>query len=128
MLAIVGSRTITKKVLVSRTVRVGLDALGVKPGDITLIISGGARGVDTIAKQIADESGIPFKLYPANWSKYGRYRAGRIRNSEMADDADIVVAVWDGVSTGTHHMIKESMNRGNLTYWNDNIEPVILDS
>lgn len=119
ILAIVGSREITSKALVVETVRVGLTAFAISGRDITLIISGGARGVDTIAKQIADESGVPFKEYPANWVKYGRYRAGRIRNSEMANDADIVIAVWDGESNGTQHMIKESMDRGNLTYWRE---------
>lgn len=74
------------------------------PWPITEVISGGARGVDTLGEQWAFEHGIPVKRFPANWSKFGR-GAGHIRNAEMALYADALIAIWDGVSPGTGNMI-----------------------
>ena len=39
---------------------------------VNLIISGGARGADSLAERFAKENGIPFKLFPANWDRYGK--------------------------------------------------------
>ena len=79
--------------------------------EVTTIISGGARGVDYLGKQLADELNIPVERYPANWSKYGR-GAGPIRNSLMADNADALIAVWDGKSKGTLNMINTARKKG----------------
>lgn len=68
------------------------------------IVSGHARGADQMGEMYADERGIPVKLFPAEWDKYGKI-AGIRRNVEMADYADELVAFWDGKSTGTKHMI-----------------------
>lgn len=54
-------------------------------------------------------------IYPADWKKYGR-RAGSIRNIEMAQNAEALLAVWDGISSGTRHMIKEAEKRGLPVY------------
>lgn len=118
IVAIIGSRKITSMGVVNATIRAGMKSLGIRGSDITSIISGGAKGVDTIVKDIALVCNIPFKEYQADWNKYGR-RAGFVRNTEMADVADVVIAVWDGESKGTQHMIKESMNKGKLVYWNE---------
>lgn len=72
--------------------------------DIDTVVSGGATGVDTLALRYARENGIFSMVFPANWKGYGR-RAGPMRNQEMAEHADALIAVWDGESTGTKDMI-----------------------
>jgi hypothetical protein len=73
------------------------------------IVSGTARGPDTNAILFARENNIPVKEFPADWDKYGR-SAGFIRNEEMAKYADGLLALWDGKSRGTKHMI-DTMKR-----------------
>lgn len=73
----------------------------------TVIISGGARGVDEAAVAEARRLQMPYEVYPADWSKYGR-RAGALRNHEMVIRADEVVAFWDGRSKGTKITIDEA--------------------
>lgn len=75
----------------------------------TEIVSGGARGVDKIGERIAKRRKIPVRVFPAHWGVHG-LRAGPIRNAEMGAYADGLVAIWDGKSTGTKHMI-ETMRR-----------------
>lgn len=76
----------------------------------SLVISGTARGVDRAGEQWAREHGIPILRMPADWERYGK-RAGMIRNAAMADNAEALVAVWDGVSRGTENMILEARRR-----------------
>ena len=68
------------------------------------IVSGRAKGADSLGEKYAKEHGFGLILKPANWDKYGK-RAGYLRNSEMADIANACVAFWDGKSRGTKHMI-----------------------
>lgn len=75
------------------------------------IISGDARGVDKLGKRYAEEHGIPCLVMPADWDKNGK-QAGYIRNKEMADAADALVAFWDGQSRGTEHMIRTMKDMG----------------
>jgi len=77
---------------------------------ISRILSGMARGVDALAVRFAKEKGLPLDPFPAQWSKYGR-SAGYKRNVEMADNADALIAVWDGNSPGTRHMIQVAKAR-----------------
>jgi len=77
---------------------------GVDLNCVSEIVSGCAAGVDTCAIRIGTELKIPVKKFPADWGEYGR-SAGFIRNAEMADYSDTLVAVWDGKSRGTKHMI-----------------------
>ena len=81
--------------------------------DITEIVSGGAPGIDRLAIDYAKTNHIPCKTMPANWDKYGKRMAGLVRNGEMAQYADALIAIWDGRSRGTYHMI-ETAQRLNL--------------
>ena len=72
--------------------------------DITEIVSGEARGVDTYGADWGRANRIHIETFPADWVKYGK-RVGFIRNEEMAVYADTLIAIWDGVSTGTADMI-----------------------
>lgn len=74
----------------------------------TAIISGMARGADSLGARYARENGIPVLEFPADWEGLGR-RAGMVRNLQMLDAADAVVAFWDGESKGTGHTIREAM-------------------
>ena len=68
------------------------------------IVSGNARGADKLGERYAKEHNLPVKLFPANWDKYGK-RAGYLRNQEMANYADVLIAFWNEKSKGTKHMI-----------------------
>lgn len=68
------------------------------------IVSGGARGADKLGERYAKEHNLRLKIFPADWDKYGK-RAGYIRNTEMAEYANCLIAFWDGKSKGTAHMI-----------------------
>lgn len=83
---------------------------------ISQVVSGGAKGVDTIGVQIAEDFSIPFVIFSADWDRYGRYQAGRIRNKQMAENADALIAVWNGVSSGTANMIDISRKLGLRVY------------
>lgn len=69
------------------------------------IISGCARGVDTLGERYAHERGYAILQFPADWDRYGR-SAGYRRNVEMAHHAHALAAFWDGSSRGTGHMIE----------------------
>lgn len=76
------------------------------------IIHGAARGADVTAGSLARSLGIPEQSFPADWRGKGR-SAGILRNLEMLDEKpDLVLAFWDGVSTGTKHTIDEAVARG----------------
>lgn len=77
----------------------------------TVVISGGARGVDKLGEMWAVARYIPVEVYPAEWDKYGR-RAGYERNKLMASKAEALVALWDGESRGTEHMITIAKEKG----------------
>lgn len=83
--------------------------------DITHIIAGGAYGVDTTAIEIAEDLEIPYTVMPADWDTHGK-SAGFRRNSAMAAVADALIAVWDGESKGTSHMILVAKARGLKVY------------
>lgn len=71
---------------------------------ISEVVSGCADGIDRRGEQWAKINEIPVKQFPANWKLYGK-SAGARRNVEMAVYADALIAIWDGKSKGTLHMI-----------------------
>jgi len=79
--------------------------------EITEHVNGGAAGVDAIALNWAVENKIPVKIFPADWKQYG-LAAGPIRNRQMAEYAEALVAVWDGESKGTKNMIETATKLG----------------
>lgn len=68
------------------------------------VVCGMARWADLLGEKYALDRGFQVQRYPADWDKYGK-RAGYIRNEQMAQNADALVAFWDGESRGTKHMI-----------------------
>ncbi len=69
-----------------------------------VVVSGTARGADTLGERYARERGFQLRRFPANWDKDGK-KAGMLRNYRMADNADALIAFWDGTSRGTANMI-----------------------
>lgn len=84
-------------------------------GNITEIVSGTARGVDRDGEYFAKCNNIPVKPFPAAWDTHGK-AAGHIRNRQMAEYADALVAVWDGESRGTKNMIEVMRKMGKPVY------------
>ena len=68
------------------------------------IISGMAKGADSLGLQLAEQHKISTIQMPANWDAFGR-AAGYKRNEGMARIATHLIAFWDGASKGTKHMI-----------------------
>lgn len=81
------------------------------PEGITEILSGGAKGVDTTAREYALENKIPFTEFLPEYHRYGRYAPLR-RNLEIVSRADLVIAFWDGTSRGTKHVVDACKQRG----------------
>ncbi|WP_051080013.1 A1S_2505 family phage non-structural protein [Thioalkalivibrio thiocyanodenitrificans] len=90
------------RLLEERLTRI-LDGLAQSGASIE-IVSGGAKGADTLGERFALEHGYPIRRMPAPWHRYGK-RAGMIRNQLMSWYATHLVAFWDGVSPGTKMMV-----------------------
>jgi len=101
---IAGSRTIRDYVSVC-------DAVEESGFDVSEIVSGGARGVDKLGERYAKDKNIDLKVFPADWEAHGK-RAGILRNTEMAEYADALIAVISNNSKGTTHMIKDATEKG----------------
>lgn len=109
---VVGSRTFNDYELMKQK----LDKL-LQNQKKVVIVSGGARGADTLAIQYAKERGYSVKVFPAQWEKYGK-RAGYVRNEQMHEyiskvERRGVVAFWDGQSHGTEHNFSMCKKYGN---------------
>lgn len=81
-----------------------MDRLLSRITDEIVIVCGMARGADTLGEQYGKQRGYRIKYFPADWETFGR-TAGYIRNQKMAENADALVAFWDGKSRGTANMI-----------------------
>lgn len=101
---IAGSRDLNSLQLVAKAV----EDCGWVP---SVVLSGGARGIDRQGEAWASRRGVPIERYNADWKLHGR-SAGVRRNAEMARNADALIAVWDGSSRGTKHMIDTATERG----------------
>jgi hypothetical protein len=83
--------------------------------NVTTVLSGGARGVDRMGEVWARANNRLLLLFPADWRTYGK-RAGYVRNEQMAEEAEAVIALWDGASRGTKHMIDTARAMGLSVY------------
>ncbi len=104
-LAVVGSRSITDSQVVEHGIQRILD-LGIV---ISVIVSGGCSGPDTLGANWAEQHNIPCDIYLPDWDKYGM-RAGFVRNEDIVKNSDMVLAIWDGKSKGT----EDSMNHARI--------------
>ena len=82
---------------------------------ITHVVSGGARGIDLAGEAWAKEHGVPVTVLPAEWDRFGK-AAGYRRNEAMAAQAEALLAIWDGRSPGSAHMVDIATRRGLKVY------------
>lgn len=105
---IAGSRSIFSLTVVEEAVV----ATGI---NISHVVSGTAMGIDSLGERWAIEHNIPITRHRPNWDRFGN-SAGFIRNKAMAEDAEALLAIWDGKSHGTKHMIQTAKDRGLKIY------------
>lgn len=112
-LAIVGSRNINDRKFVNRL----LNAYRFIFNLPELVISGGARGIDTFGEQWAKDNDIKTTIFLPDWDKYGK-SAGIIRNKDIISECNICLAIWDGQSHGTLNDIQlcKELNRDLLVF------------
>lgn len=91
--AVIGSRNLTVSNLEDNL-----------PENVTEIISGGAKGIDSRAKSYALQSGLKYTEFLPEYEKYGR-AAPLKRNIQIIEASDFVIAFWDGESRGTKFVI-----------------------
>ena len=75
------------------------------------MLSGCARGADKLGEDWANAHSVTIERYPAQWDSLGR-SAGYARNIQMAKSAEALIALWDGESRGTKHMIETAKKHG----------------
>ena len=99
-LLIIGSRSITD-----------FDLSPYITPEVDTIISGGARGVDSLAEKYADDHRLSKYIMRPRYDLFGK-SAPLHRNRQMVDMSDAILAVWDGKSRGTLHTIKYAQKSG----------------
>ena len=100
-----------------------IDYVNALPPD-SVIVSGGALGVDTFAEIAAQKRGLEVEVYRADWAKYGK-RAGMMRNADIVNAADCVVAFHYRASRGTANTINRARRAGKpveVHHWNGRVE------
>jgi hypothetical protein len=105
-LAVVGSRGFTDYQKLTNT----LDEFRSKH-PIKGIISGGARGADSLAQRYAEERNIRTQIFLPDWDKHGKI-AGILRNQDIVDACNVLIAFWDGKSRGTKDSINKAKKKG----------------
>ena len=115
-LAIVGSRTFTDKNLFND----GLNKFIEKHGKPDLIVSGGAKGADTLGENYAKENNIPTQIFYPNWKKYGK-KAGILRNKDIVDNCTHILAFPSKNGVGTQDTIRkgEVTNKEMMVFYID---------
>ena len=79
------------------------------PENVSEIVSGGARGIDSNARDYARKNKIPLTEFLPDYKRFGRV-APLKRNLQIIEYADIVIAFWDGKSHGTKYVIDNCRN------------------
>ena len=102
-IAIVGGRDFSDYTLLKESLLAYISIYGVPDN----IVSGGAKGADTLAAQFATEMGIPLLVFKPDYQKYGR-GATLVRNTQIIENAEVVFAFWDGESKGTKDSITKA--------------------
>ena len=111
-LAIVGGRDFNNYDLLRKYANILTEKC---PRPHIVIVSGGAKGADTLGVQFAREHRYDTQVFPAEWGKFGK-SAGFIRNQTIVDNCDMVLAFWDGVSRGTADTIAKAKKAKKPTF------------
>ena len=115
-LAVVGSRDFEDYETMKEFITANLNI-----NEYDTIVSGGAKGADTLAERFADEFGILKVVFKPDWSRYGD-KASFLRNTDIIETADECVAfVNNPKSSGTQDSIKKAKEKGiPLFIWEKN--------
>ncbi|MCL2095205.1 DUF2493 domain-containing protein [Candidatus Saccharibacteria bacterium] len=100
---------------------------GYLPPETTEIVSGGAKGVDTSAKEYANANGIKLTEFLPDYARFGRGAAPIKRNHQIVEYSDFVLAFWDGQSKGTKSVIdhcRKLGKPGRIILSDGTIEPI----
>ena len=101
-IAVIGSRTFNDYELVKETL---------STFTISLLVSGGAKGADSLGERYANENNIETLIFKPDWKKHGP-AAGPLRNTDIVNNADTIIAFWDGESRGTKDSITKAEKLG----------------
>ena len=91
------------------------DFIAMNKISVNAIVSGGAKGTDTLAEKLAAEIGVQMIVFRPEYDKYGR-RATLERNTLIIEHSDIVFAFWNGTSRGTLDSITKARKREKQLY------------
>lgn len=106
-IAMVGSRNFTNFNLFEQKVDEAFDNWGLKKNNVNRIVSGGARGTDTLAEKYAKKYNIELKTYLPDWKRNGK-AAGIIRNADIINNSDYVIAFPSHHGRGTQDSIRKA--------------------
>ncbi len=126
-LAIVGSRTFNdyEKLVEILNKNFGQIGIGKNRYQFTHIVSGGAKGADSLAARFAKENGIELIEYLPDWDKYGK-AAGAIRNELIVKECDFLLAFWTGIKehSGTYNdlYIAKRLKKPTLIWYINKVE------
>jgi predicted Rossmann-fold nucleotide-binding protein len=113
---IAGSRSIVSQEMVWKAIEATEKFLVAQGGGIIQeVVSGGAHGVDKLGEEWAFEHGVRVVRFNPDWAAHGK-AAGPIRNRQMVDYADAVIAIWDGRSRGTKSTIDYAKHKNKPLY------------
>lgn len=107
-IAIIGSRAFSDYEMLSSFLNEFLKNNQINPEEI---VSGGAKGADTLAEKFALENNIETVIFNPDWEQFGR-NACSARNTQIVEYSDIVFAFWDGKSPGTKDSITKAEKLG----------------
>ena len=96
-IGVIGSRSFNDYELLKRVLDEYL-------GKVWVVVSGGAKGADSLGEKWANENNIKTCIYKPDWDTHGK-GAGMIRNKDIVEDSDIIIAFWNSLSRGTEHSI-----------------------
>lgn len=113
---IAGSRTITNYGALITALTEAIKAGVLTHAESFEIVSGGAIGVDTLARRYAQEVGYPLTEMKPQYRGSNDRGAPLRRNEDIANYGDVLVAVWDGISPGTKHIINYMNKLGKPVY------------
>ncbi len=111
-IAIIGSRNFNDYELFKEIVNKIISEI--TDSEIT-IVSGGAKGTDTLAERYAKENNYNLLIFKPNWKLYGK-GAGIIRNKEIVKNSDIIIAFKSVNSKGTNNTIQIALKNGKKVY------------
>lgn len=123
IVVVAGSRKLTEIMTDDEARQLVWGVLNGSPFQIGELVSGGARGVDSLAEEYAENNNIDLTVMEADWDTFGSF-AGPRRNSEMADYAEAGVIIRVDESAGSTDMLKKARKH----FGEENIFLVDIDS